>query len=89
MKQERRFLEQELAQVNRRLKALDREQEQLLQWALKGFSEETVIRENDKINRQRAELKDRKSELEIRIEQTEQTEVNMRSGKAEPWGLHL
>ena len=89
MKQERRFLEQELAQVNRRLKALDREQEQLLQWALKGFSEETVIRENDKINRQRAELKDRKSELEIRIEQTEQTEVNMRAGKAKPWGLHL
>jgi len=71
------FHEEELGQVNRRLKALDREQDQLLQWALKGFPEETVIRENEKFNRQRAELKERRAELETRIDQAKQAEVNI------------
>ncbi len=72
-------LEQEVDQVNRRLKVLDKEQEQLLQWALKGFPEETVIAENKRINGQRAILKQRKGELEVRIEQAKQTEANMES----------
>ncbi|MBA7546150.1 hypothetical protein ES705_38533 [subsurface metagenome] len=72
-------LEQELAQVNGRLKALDREQEQLLQWALKGFPEGTVIAENKRINEQRDVLKQRRIELETRIEQARQTEVNFES----------
>jgi len=71
------FHEEELGQVNRRLKALDREQDQLLQWALKGFPEETVIRENEKFNRQRAELKERRAELETRIDQAKQAEVDI------------
>jgi len=71
------FPEEELGQVNRRLKALDREQDQLLQWALKGFPEENVIRENEKINRQRAELKQRGVELETRMEQAKQAEVDI------------
>ena len=74
-------LEQELDQVNRRLKALDKEQEQLLQWALKGFPEETVVTENKRINEQRAMLRQRKSELETRIEQAKQTEVDIESIK--------
>jgi len=37
------ILETELQQVERHLRALDRDQEQLLQWALKGFPEETVV----------------------------------------------
>jgi site-specific DNA recombinase len=73
----RNLVEQELDQVNRRLRALDKEQEQLLQWALKGFPEETVIRENEKFNRQRAELKQRRAELEARIEQAKQSEVDI------------
>ncbi len=72
-------LEQELAQVNGRLKALDREQEQLLQWALKGFPEGTVIAENKRINEQRDVLKQRRIELETRIEQARQTDVNFES----------
>ncbi|GAI90986.1 unnamed protein product, partial [marine sediment metagenome] len=71
------FSEEELNQVNRRLKALDREQDQLLQWALKGFPEESVIRENEKINRQRVELKERRAELEAKIEQAKQAEVDI------------
>ncbi len=70
-------LEGEMADVNRRLKSLDKEQQQLLQWALKGFPEETVVAENKRINEQRDMLKQRKSELETRIEQAKQTEVNM------------
>jgi len=71
------LVEHELEEVNRRLKALDREQEQLLQWALKGFPEETVIRENEKFNRQRAELKERRAELETRIDRAKQAEVDI------------
>jgi site-specific DNA recombinase len=70
-------LEQELDQVNRQLKALGREQEQLLQWALKGFPEEMVVAENKRINEQRAILEQRNSELQAKIEQAEQTEVDM------------
>ena len=72
-------LERELAEVSKRLKSLDKEQQQLLQWALKGFPEETVIAENKRINEQRAILEQRKIELETRIEQARETEVNMES----------
>ena len=71
------FLEQELGQVKRRLKALDREQDQLLQWALKGFPEESIIRENEKINGQRADLKQRRGDLETKIKQTREAEVDI------------
>ncbi|GAI99456.1 unnamed protein product [marine sediment metagenome] len=71
------FRVEELGQVNRRLKALDREQDQLLQWALKGFPEESVIRENEKINRQRADLKEHRGELETRINQAREAEVDV------------
>jgi len=70
-------LEQELAQVDKRLKALDKEQQQLLQWALKGFPEEMVTTENKRINEQRAMLEQRTDELETRIEQAKQPEVDM------------
>ena len=74
---DKNFLEEELDQVNRRLKALDREQDQLLQWALKGFPEESVIRENEKINQQRADLKERRAELETKIKQAREAEVDI------------
>jgi len=56
---------------------LNREQDQLLQWALKGFSEETVVRENKRINSDRAELNHRKTELEKRMETAKHTEVDI------------
>jgi len=72
-------LERELTEVSKRLKSLDKEQQQLLQWALKGFPEETVVAENKRINGQRAILEQRKIELETRIEQARETEINMES----------
>ncbi len=57
-------LAKELQQIDNRLRVLDRDQEGLLQWALRGFPEETVVKENEKINRERSRLKDRRSDLE-------------------------
>jgi len=71
------FLENELKEVLRRLQELDKEQERLLQWALKGFPEETVINENENINRTRADLKERKSELEKKIKDAKKNEVDL------------
>lgn len=71
------FLESELSEVVRRLYELDKEQERLLQWALKGFPEETIVRENEKINRTRAELRTRKAEIEKKMEETKEHEVNL------------
>ena len=84
-------LEGELAEVSRRLKSLDKEQQQLLQWALKGFPEETVVAENKRINEQRDVLKQRRIELETRIEQARQTDVNFESIEqfCEQWRQNL
>ena len=73
------YNERELLDIDRRFKSLDKEQQQLLQWALKGFPEETVVAENKRINGQRDLLKQRKSELDARLEQARETEVNMES----------
>ena len=73
------YVERELLDIDRRFKSLDKEQQQLLQWALKGFPEETVVAENKRINGQRDLLKQRRSELEARLEQARETEVNMES----------
>jgi site-specific DNA recombinase len=71
------FLEQEILQVTRRLKSLDREQGQLLQWALKGFPEDAIATENEKINQVRNELQNQRAELERRIDEARQREVDM------------
>ena len=47
------ILESELQRVERQIRELVREQKQLLQWALKGFPEETVEAENKLINERR------------------------------------
>jgi len=71
------FLDGEVNQITRRLRTLDREQERLLQWALKGFPEETVIKENEKINRERVELKQRIGELEKKLKQARDSNVDL------------
>jgi len=70
-------LETELQQVERHLKALDREQEQLLQWAIKGFPEETVLAENKKINAKRESLKAQKAELETKIKASQEAAISL------------
>jgi hypothetical protein len=66
-----------LKQVERQLKSLNCEQEQLLQWALKGFPEETVIAENKRINNKRSSLKSQKAELESQIKASRETALNL------------
>ena len=68
--------EQELADVEGRLKDLDEQQKKLLEQSLMGFPEELVIKENQKMNGDRAMLLQRKTELETKIEQTQVAAVN-------------
>jgi len=69
--------EADLQHAERELKRLDREQEQLLQWALKGFPEETVILENQKINSKRENLKAHKAELELQTKASRDAAINI------------
>jgi site-specific DNA recombinase len=70
-------LEIELKQIEKRLKALQREQEQLLQWALKGFPEETVLSENKRINSRRETLLERQEDLEKQIEASRNAQIDL------------
>jgi len=71
------LIENDIADVITRLKKLDKEQERLLQWALKGFPEETVTKENEKINKEKAGLQDRKVELEKRFRETKENQISL------------
>jgi len=70
-------LETELQQVERQLKAFDREQGQLLQWALKGFPENQVIAENKRLNAGRENLKSSKTELESQIKASREAAISL------------
>ena len=70
-------LANEIGSIEKRLINLDKEQEELLAWALKGFPEETVIRENAKINLYRDNLKSRLSELSARMSEAKQNEFDL------------
>ncbi len=68
-------LEPELQMAEKLLRALDLEQKQLLQWALKGFPEETVVAENKRINDSRSSLQSRKTALEAQIQTSREAAV--------------
>ncbi len=70
-------LETELNQVERELKAADREQHQLLQWALKGFPESQVETENKRINKARETLQGREVELEAQIKASQDAVISI------------
>ena len=70
-------LKNELKHVERHLKALKREQEELLRWALKGFPEDTIVLENKRINEKRESLKAQKAELESQIESSQEATINV------------
>ncbi|MCL0058727.1 recombinase family protein [Dehalococcoidia bacterium] len=70
-------LETELQHVECQLKALRHEQEQLLQWALKGFPEELVVSENKRINNKRNSLEIEKAELEAQIKASQEASLNL------------
>ena len=69
--------EQELADVEARLEELDEQQKKLLKQSLRGFPEELIIKENQKINGARTVLLQRKAELEDKIEQVQQATVDL------------
>lgn len=70
-------LEPELQMVEKQLRALDREQKQLLQWALKGFPEDTVVAENKRINGSRSSLQSRKAALNTQIQVSHEATVSL------------
>jgi hypothetical protein len=70
-------LQEELQNMDKRLSDLDNEQEQLLQWALKGFPGATVEAENQRINKYRLDLQQRRTELQVRAEDVREGEVTL------------
>ncbi len=70
-------LETELQQIERQLKSLKHDQEQLLQWALKGFPEDQIIEENRKINDKRESLQARKIEREMQIKGSQEAVISL------------
>jgi site-specific DNA recombinase len=70
-------LEVEVERTELQLKSLGHEQEKLLQWALKGFPEETVISENKRINERRATLDKQKAELETQVKAGRESAVTL------------
>jgi len=71
------FLQDELTQATQRLSELDRQQQELLQWALKGFPTDTVVRENEKINKQRADLLKVEAELKSKVDRAKQSDIEV------------
>jgi len=69
------ILESELQRLERQVIELNREQKQLLQWALKGFPEETVEAENSRINRERNRLESHQAELERQIRESREAAI--------------
>jgi site-specific DNA recombinase len=70
-------LETELSHIERRLKTIDREQAQLLQWAIKDFPEDMVVIENKKLNAGRESLKAQKAELEDKIKASKEANITL------------
>jgi len=67
----------ELQQLERQLKVIDREQHQLLQWALKGFPESQVEAENQRLNKARETLTAQKSELETQLKTSQDAIISI------------
>ena len=71
------ILELEWQQVEKQLRELSREQEQLLQWPLKGFPEETVVAENKRINEKRSSLQPQKADIDAQIKASHEATVSL------------
>jgi len=61
------IFEVELERIEHQLKAVDREQHRLLQWALKDFPESQVEAENKRINKAREMLTAQKADLGVQL----------------------
>ena len=72
-----KVFEAELERIERQLKAVNREQHQLLQWALKDFPADQVEAENKRLNKAREMLKAQKAELEARLVASQEAVINI------------
>jgi site-specific DNA recombinase len=70
-------LKTELNQTEKQLSGVDREQHQLLQWALKGFPENQVEAENKRLNKSRETLQQHKTEVEAQIKTSQEAVINV------------
>ena len=68
--------ETQLQQIERQLKAAEREQYRLLQWALKDFPAEQVEAENKRLNKSKETLKAQRTELEAQIKASQDASAN-------------
>ncbi len=71
------FLEDELKAMTGKVERLDTEQGQLLHWALKGFPDEIIATENERINRRRNALRREITETERRLQQARESSVDL------------
>jgi hypothetical protein len=71
------IFEAQLLEAERQLKAVDREQHQLLQWALKGFPDSQVEIENRRLNKAREMLSAKKAELEAQVRASHEAAVSL------------
>ncbi|MFC1917962.1 recombinase family protein [Chloroflexota bacterium] len=69
--------EAELERIERQLRTVDREQHQLLQWALKDFPVDQVEAENRRLNRAKETLKAQKTELEAQLKASHEAVINV------------
>jgi hypothetical protein len=69
--------EVELERIEPQLKAVNGEQHQLLQWALKGFPENQVEAENKRLNRERETLNRQKEQLVKQIKACQDADINI------------
>lgn len=69
--------EAELERVERQLKAAEREQHQLLQWALKDFPADQVEAENKRLNKAKDTLKAQKTGLEAQLKASQDAIINV------------
>jgi site-specific DNA recombinase len=67
----------ELDLIGRQLRAVDREQHQLLQWALKDFPADQVETENRRLNKAKETLKAQKAELETQLKASQDAVINV------------
>ncbi|MFC2071785.1 recombinase family protein [Chloroflexota bacterium] len=69
--------EEQLQQIERQFRAVDREQRQLLQWALKDFPSDQVEAENRRLNKAKETLKAQKAELEAQLRASQDAVINV------------
>ncbi|MFC2024874.1 recombinase zinc beta ribbon domain-containing protein [Chloroflexota bacterium] len=69
--------EAEMESVERQLKVVEREQHQLLQWALKDFPADQVEDENRRLNKSKETLKDQKTDLEAQLKDSQDAVISV------------